>query len=50
MMIQISEKSANFDPKRVFLLRKQLIGKVERFWKSDFDLNQGHEIVLTQNH
>ena len=30
-------------------LKKQLLGKVERFLKSHFDLNQGYRIVLTQN-
>ena len=50
MMIQRSGKSTNFDSKDVSLLKKQLICKVESFLKSDFDLNQGYKIVVTQNH
>ena len=36
--------------KNVSSFRKQLIGKVESFLKSNLDLNQGYQIVLTQNH
>ena len=30
--------------------KKQLIGKVQSFLKSNFGLNQGYKIVPTQNH
>ena len=49
MMIQLSGKSTNFDWKNVSWFKKQLIGNVESFLKSNFDLNQGYKIVLTQN-
>ena len=52
--------SSNYDPtswkkyqfwlKHVSSFKKQLIGIVESFLKSNFDLNQRYNIVLTQNH
>ena len=43
-------KKYQFSLKNVSLFKKQLIGKVESLVKSNFDLNQGYKIVLTQNH
>ena len=43
-------KNYQFWLENVSSFRKQLIGKVESFLKSNFDLNHGHKIVLTQNH
>ena len=43
-------KKYQFWLKNVSFFRKHLIGKVERFLRSNFDLNQGYKIVLTQNH
>ena len=40
-------KRYQFCLKNVNSLRKQLIGKVESFLKSYFDLNQGYKIVPT---
>ena len=42
-------KKDQFLLKNVSWFGKQLIGKVESFVKSNFDLNQGYKIVLTQN-
>ena len=50
MMIQLSGKSTNFGSKNISLLRKQLIGKVESFVKSNFDLKKEYKIELTQNY
>ena len=36
--------------KNVTSFRKQQISQVESFLKSNFDLNQGYKIMLTQNH
>ena len=36
--------------KNVTSFRKQQIDQVESFLKSNFDLNQGYKIMLTQNH
>ena len=43
-------KKYQFWLKNVSSFRKQLIFKVGSFLRSNFDLNQGYEIVLTQNH
>ena len=43
-------KKYQFWLKNVSSFKKQLIGTVESFLKSNFDLNQGYKIVLTQNH
>ena len=43
-------KEYHFWLKNVSSFRKQVIGKVESFLKSTFDLNQGYKIVLAQNH
>ena len=50
MMIQLSGKSTNFGSKNVSFFRKQLIGKVESFAKSNFDLKKEYKIELTQNY
>ena len=50
MMIQLSGKNSNFGLKMLVHSKKQLIGKVKGFLKSNFDLNQGYQIVLTQNY
>ena len=50
MMIQISGKSTNFGSKMLAPSKKQLIGEVQSSLKSNFGLNQGYKIVLTQNH
>ena len=42
-------KKHQFWVKNVSSFSKQLIRKVERFLKSNFDLNQGYKIVLRQN-
>ena len=36
--------------KNVSSFKKQLIGEVEGFLKSNIDLNEGYNIVLRQNH
>ena len=48
MMIQFCEKKYQFWLKNFSSLKKQLIGKTESFLESNFDLNQGYKIVLTQ--
>ena len=40
-------KKYQFWLENVSSLRKQLIGKVESFLKSNFDLSEGYKIVLT---
>ena len=42
-------KSTNFGS-NVSSFGKQLIGKAESFLKSNFELNQKYNIVLTQNY
>ena len=42
-MIQLSGKSTNFGSKMLVLSEKKLIGKVESFLKSSFDLNEGYK-------
>ena len=41
-------KKYQFWLKNFSSLKKQLIGKTESFLESNFDLNQGYKIVLTQ--
>ena len=43
-------KKYQFLLKNVSLFKKQLIGEVEGFLKSNIDLNEGYNIVLRQNH
>ena len=43
-------KKYEFWLKKFSLFKKQLISKIESFLKSNFDLNQGYKIVLTQTH
>ena len=43
-------KKYQFWLKNVSSFKKQLIEKVQSFLKSNFGLNQGYKIVLTQNH
>ena len=43
-------KNFQFWLKNVSSFKKQLIGKVQSSLKSNFGLNQGYKIVLTQNH
>ena len=49
MMIQISGKSSNFGFRMLVFSKKQLIEEVQSSLKSNFCLNQGYKIVLTQN-
>ena len=42
-------KKHQFLVKNVSSFSKQLIRKIERFLKPNFDLNQGYKIVLRQN-
>ena len=52
MMIQLFGRSTNFVQKvqNINSVRKQLIGKVESFLKSNFHANQEHNLGQTQNH
>ena len=50
MMVQQSRKGIHFGSKMSVLSKKQLIGKIESFQKSNFDLDQIYKIVLRQNH
>ena len=43
-------KKYQFLLKNVSSFKKQLIGEVEGFLKSNIDLNEGYNIVLRQNH
>ena len=43
-------KKYQFWLKNVGLFKKQLIRTVQSVLKSNFDLNQGYKIVLTENH
>ena len=50
IMIQLLRKSTDFDSKMLVCSNKELISKVESFLNSNFDLNQGYEILVKQNH
>ena len=45
MMIEISGKSTNFWLKNAISVKKQPVGKVQSFLKSNFGLKQGYKTI-----